>query len=131
MLQGKALQALITEYVEGYTVFRDFSKNTLQNKRDLFLRFTNFLSDRPLTLENVQLYVHDMKARKVSANSIKTETSNIKAFIHWMIKKKKIDMEDWTRDIEIPKVYITPEMLPDIYQAEKIIELGTEPGVYD
>ncbi len=131
MLQKNTLRQLITEYVEEYTIFRDFSKNTLQNKRDLFLRFTNFLGEKSLTLENVQLYVQDMKRRGVSANSINTEISNIKAFIHWIIKKKKAQMENWTGEIETPKVYHAPEMLPDVYQAEKIIELGTEPGIYD
>lgn len=131
MLDGIALHNLITEYVEGFTVFRDFSKNTLQNKRDLFARMFHFLGEKPLNLETLQLYVNDMRTRKVSANSIKTEVSNIKAFVHWMIKKKKVVMEDWTHDIELPKVYYNPEMLPDIYQTEKVIEAGTEPGTND
>lgn len=52
----------------------------------------------------------------------------MKAFVHWLIKKKKIQMEDWTSEIETPKVHIAPEMIPDIYQTEKVIEAGTEPG---
>lgn len=131
MLQKKRLYQLITEYVEEYSLLKDFSKNTLQNKRELFLRFIKFLGDRPLTLDNVQLYVKDMKDRNVSANSIKTEIANVKAFIHWLIKKKKIQMEDWTGEVETPRVHHAPEMLPDIYQAEKCIELGTEPGRHD
>lgn len=131
MLHGEPLQKLITEYVEEYTVFRDFSKSTLENKRDLFVRFSSFLSEKPLTLENTQLYVNDMRNRGVSANSIRTEISNIKAFVHWLIKKRKVQIEDWTNDIELPKVYHSPEMLPDIYQAERVIELGTEPGIND
>src|SRR5882672_6599812 len=131
MLQERTLNQLISEYVEEYTVVRNFSKNTLLNKRDLFRRFTNFLGDRPLTLKNVQLYVSDMRNRKVSPNSIKTEISNVKAFIHWAIKKKKVQMEDWTGEIETPKVHIAPEMLPDIYQTEEVIEAGTEPGMHD
>ena len=85
MLQGQALISLITEYVEEYTLFRDFSKNTLENKRDLFARFLAYLGDKPFTLENVQLYANDMKKRNVSANSIGTEISNIKAFVRWLI----------------------------------------------
>jgi len=131
MLRGKTLHNLITEYVEEYTIFRDFSKNTLNNKRDLFARFYAFLGSKPLTLENVQLYVLSMKDRNVSANSIKTEVSNIKAFVHWLIKKKKLMDNDWTSEIELPNIHLAPEMLPDIFQAEKIIELGTEPGIND
>ena len=131
MLQGETLNQLIKEYVEEWTVFRDFSKNTLQNKRDLFARLCSFLKDRPLNLENTQVYVNEMRQRNLTANSIRTEISNIKAFIHWLIKKKKFLEDDWTNDIEMPKIHFAPEMLPDVYQTEKIIELGTEPGVYD
>jgi len=131
MLRGKTLHNLITEYVEEYTIFRDFSKNTLNNKRELFARFLAYLEEKPLTLENVQLYANDMKKRGVSANSIKTEVSNIKALVHWIIKKKKLIDKDWTTEIELPNVHLAPEMIPDIFQAEKIIELGTEPGIND
>lgn len=89
------------------------------------------MGDRPLTLENVQLYVSDKMERGVKPNSIKTEISNIKAFIHWAIKKKKIQMEDWTGEIDTPRVHVAPEKLPDIYQAEEVIEAGTEPGQHD
>lgn len=131
MLQKETLRKLITEYVEEYMVFRDFSKNTLQNKREMFVRLCRFLGEKPLNLETAQEYVNEMRKRSLTANSIKTEVANIKAFVHWLIKKKKIIEDDWTNDIEMPKVYHSPEMLPDIFQAEKIIELGTEPGVYD
>lgn len=131
MLQKETLSLLITEYVEEYTLLRNFSINTLRNKRELFLRFMKFLGERPLTLENVQLYIFDMQNRGVSPSSIKTEISNVKAFIHWLQKKKKLLKDDWTSDIETPKEHYIPEMLPDSYQTEKVIELGTEPGVND
>ena len=128
MLQGETLNALITEYVIHYSAIRGFSGRTIDNKRTLFQRLTTFLREQPLDLEHTQDYINHLNSKQVQAYSIKTIVANIKSFIHWIIRKKKVIMEDWTIDIEIPKVHYQPEMLPTTFQAEEAIIAGTEPG---
>ncbi|HSW88980.1 MAG TPA: tyrosine-type recombinase/integrase [Candidatus Saccharimonadales bacterium] len=131
MLSGNILKELLTEYVEEYTIARNFSAKTLGNKRGQFSRLSTFLGEEPLNLTTLQQYVNALRSRGVTPNSIHTEIANIKAFLHWIIRKRKMQMDDWTTEIDLPKVHIIPKMIPDTYQAEQLIILGTEPGVHD
>src|SRR5690606_31220573 len=105
---------------------KNLSPNTIRNKVDVFKRFTKFLAGREFNLENVRAYLNDMRGRGVSANSLKTELRNIKAFCKWLVLEGYLE-NDWSVRLIVPKVPLKAEQLVSAELAEEIIIAGTQP----
>ena len=84
---------------------RGNSDYTLKYYKDLLILFLAFAGDVDVTeldLEDLQLYVMDLKRKDLSSTSVQTYVRGLRAFLHWMYLRKLIT-EDLTQSFKLPK----------------------------
>lgn len=138
-LKGDLLNQAINAWVEDYSAIKNFTEKTKLNKRELFCRLKRFLRNEAFNLQNVELYLKQLrekgchpdpkKSRPWQPSSILDEVRFLRAFVRYLARKKYIT-EDFSEQIEKPKVPDKIKDMVSIEQAEKIILVGTEPNKY-
>ena len=87
------------------------------------MRLYNFLGERELTIENVRVYTDDLNVRGLEPGTIYLALRACRAFIRWLATNNLI--EDWAKQIELPRLHRKLLTLLDPAKLEEIIIAGT------
>lgn len=131
MLQGPELQQAYHNFITDYSEEKGLSIKTIKNKQQALDDLLPFLNGRPLTPENCREYIKfKFKNGWKSGNSRTNIVKNVRAFVHYLFKRKYIP-ENFALELEKPKVIRKPLKLVSEQQAYDMILAGTEPGPGD